>query len=142
MRILVPVDGSASASRAVAHALFLADGRTDTEVTVVNVQNQRTLDTSDVSSVTSVGADTERAVNQSAKVLREAIRLCRNAHIRFHARSEFGPIGETIIRVAREVNADLIVMGTRGFGPLRGLVVGSVSTEVLHRARVPVTLVK
>jgi nucleotide-binding universal stress UspA family protein len=142
MRILVPVDGSASANRAAAHALLLGEGRAGTEITLVNVQNQRTLDTSDVSRVTSVGADTERANNQSKQLLSEALRLCRNAHVTFHARSEFGPIAETIIRIAHEVKADQIVMGTRGLGPLRGLVVGSVSTEVLHRARVPVTLVK
>lgn len=69
MRLLVPVDGSASANRAVAHALLLAHGPADTEITLVNVQNQGTLDTSDISSVTSVGADTERGVNQSKKRL-------------------------------------------------------------------------
>jgi nucleotide-binding universal stress UspA family protein len=142
MRILVPVDGSASANRAVAHALLLAEGRAGTEITLVNVQNQRTLDTSDISRVTSVGADTERADNQSKQFLSEAIRLCRNAQVTVHTRSEFGPIAETIIRIAHEVSADQIVMGTRGLGSLHGLVVGSVSTEVLHRARVPVTLVK
>jgi nucleotide-binding universal stress UspA family protein len=142
MRIVVPVDGSVSANRAVAHALLLAVGRADIEITLVNVQNQRTLDTSDISSVTSVGADTERGVNESKKVLSEAIRLCRDAQVRFRTRCGFGPIARTIIRIAREVSADQIVMGTRGLGPLRGLVVGSVSAEVLHLARIPVTLVK
>jgi nucleotide-binding universal stress UspA family protein len=142
MRILVPVDGSASANRAAAHALLLADGRADTEITLVHVQNQHTLDTSEVSSVTSVGADTERAVKKSKEVLGEATRLYRRAQVKFYARSEFGSIAKTIIKIAREINADQIVMGARGFGPLRGLVVGSVSAEVLHHVRVPVTLVK
>jgi nucleotide-binding universal stress UspA family protein len=142
MRIVVPVDGSASANRATAHALALAKGRDGAEITLVNIQNQRTLDTSDISSVTSVAADTERAADQSKKALRHAIRLCRDAQIQFDTRCAFGPIAATIIRIAREVNADQIVMGTRGFGPLRGLVIGSVSTEVLRLARVPVTLVK
>jgi nucleotide-binding universal stress UspA family protein len=33
--------------------------------------------------------------------------------------SELGPIAETILGVLREVNADQIVMGTHGSGPLR-----------------------
>lgn len=142
MRIVVPVDGSASANRATAHALLLAEGRADAEIILVNVQNQRTLDTSDISSVTSVGADAKRAADQSKKALRHAIQLCRDAQVKFDTRSAFGSIAKAIIRIAREVNAHQIVMGTRGFGPLRGLVIGSVSTEVLRLARVPVTLVK
>jgi nucleotide-binding universal stress UspA family protein len=142
MRILVSVDGSASANRAAAYALLLADGRADAEITLVNVQNQRTLDTSDISSVMSVGADTDLAVDQSEKALRKAIQLCRNAQVKFDARSAFGPTAETIIRIAREVKADQIVMGTRGLGPLRGLALGSVSTKVVRLSRIPVTLVK
>jgi nucleotide-binding universal stress UspA family protein len=142
MRILVPVDGSASANRAAAHAVSLADGRADAEITLLNVQNQRTLDTSDISSVMSVGPDRKLAVDQSEKALRQAIRLCRDAQVKFYTRSAFGPIAETINKTAREINADQIVMGTRGFSPLRGAVLGSVSTKVVHLARVPVTLVK
>ena len=142
MRILVPVDGSASANRAAAHAVSLADGRADAEITLLNVQNQRTLDTSDISSVVSVGSDMKLAVDQSEKALRHAIRLCRDAQVKFYTRSAFGPIAEIINKIARELNADQIVMGTRGFSPLRGAVLGSVSTKVVHLSRVPVTLVK
>ena len=142
MRILVPVDGSASANRAAAHALSLADGHADAKITLVNVRNQRTLDTSDISSVVSVGADRKLAVEQSKKALDEALRLCRNAQVKFDTRSAFGPIAETIDKIAREVKADQIVMGTRGFGAWRGAVIGSVSTKVVQLAQVPVTLVK
>lgn len=142
MRILVPIDGSASANRAAAHALLLAVGRTDAEITLLNVQNQRTLDISDVSSVVSVGADMELAVDQSKKALRQAIQLCRNAQVTFNTRFAFGPIAETINKIACKVKADQIVMGTRGLGPLRGAVLGSVSSKVVNLAGVPVTLVK
>ena len=37
--------------------------------------------------------------------------------------------------------ADEIVMGTRGLGGLAGLLLGSVATEVIREAKVPVTLV-
>jgi nucleotide-binding universal stress UspA family protein len=90
----------------------------------------------------SVGPDRKLAVDQSEKALRQAIRLCRDAQVKFYTRSAFGPIAETINKTAREINADQIVMGTRGFSPLRGAVLGSVSTKVVHLARVPVTLVK
>ena len=48
-----------------------------------------------------------------------------------------------IHRIAGEEKADHIIMGTRGLGGIRGLLLGSVSTQVLHLVGdVPVTLVK
>jgi nucleotide-binding universal stress UspA family protein len=141
MRILVPVDGSGSANRATVYAVALVDGRPDAAITLLNVQNQGTLDTSDISSVVSVGADTALAADRSEKARRRAIRLGSNALVKFEIRSAFGPIVETIDKAAPEVKADQIVMGTRGFSPLRGAELGSVSTKVGHLARMPVTLV-
>src|SRR5271169_6776678 len=140
MRILVPVDGSASANRAVAHAVSLAEGRVPAEIILPYVQNQQTLDTSEISGITSVSADAERAADRSEKALRQAIELCRKAQVKFDTRSAFGPIAETIDATARHVAADQIVMGTRGFGPLRGAILGSVSSKVVHLAQIPVTL--
>lgn len=142
MRILVPVDGSVIAERAVAHALTLVQGRSGDEIVLLNVQNQETLDTSDISSVTSVATDTERAGDRSKRALAGALALCRNVAATLTVRTAFGPIADTIIAVAREVGADQIVMGNRGFGPLRGAVLGSVSARVVQLARIPVTLVK
>ena len=142
MRILVPVDGSDSANRAAAHAVALVRGRADAEIVLLNVQNRRPLDISDISSLTSVGANAERAVDQSRTAFGEAIELCRAAQVKFDTRSAFGLVSEIINKIANEVAADQIVMGTRGFSPLESVALGSVSTEVLQRARVPVALVK
>ena len=57
-------------------------------------------------------------------------------------RGEGGQIAETIVRIAREEQVDQIIMGTRGLSAIRGLLLGSVSTQVLHLADVPVTLIK
>ncbi len=47
---------------------------------------------------------------------------------------ESGDAGERILHQAKHSSADLIVMGSRGFGDLRGLVLGSVSHKVFHLA--------
>jgi nucleotide-binding universal stress UspA family protein len=46
-----------------------------------------------------------------------------------------------IADVARDVGADLIVVGTRGHGPLGGVLVGSVTQRLLHVAPCPVLAV-
>ena len=54
----------------------------------------------------------------------------------------FGDPVEGIINVAETRNCDLIVMGTRGLGPLRGLILGSKAQRVISNARCPVLVVK
>lgn len=49
--------------------------------------------------------------------------------------------GEVICRIAKEKEADMIVMGSRGQGVLRRTFLGSVSDYVIHHCRLPVTVV-
>jgi nucleotide-binding universal stress UspA family protein len=142
MRIIVPVDGAAQANHAVAHAVSLAKGRQDAEIILVNVQSRETLEVSDIAGVISADADKAAAAHQSKKALRRAIGLCREANVKFETRAELGPVAETIVRIAHRLKADQIVMGTRGLGALRGLLLGSVATRVIQLATIPVTLVK
>lgn len=48
---------------------------------------------------------------------------------------------EMIARMSRDLDADLIVVGTRGHGPLAGAIVGSVTHQLLHIAPCPVLAV-
>ena len=48
---------------------------------------------------------------------------------------------ESILMVAENCAADLIVMGTRGLGAVKGLLVGSISRKVIHYAACPVMVV-
>ena len=52
-----------------------------------------------------------------------------------------GPEAEAILKEAEKCKADLIVMGTRGLGTLKGFLVGSVSRKVIHYAACPVMVV-
>lgn len=52
-----------------------------------------------------------------------------------------GPAAEAILSAAAVRNCDLIVMGSRGMGSLKGLAFGSVSTKVSHYALCPVMVV-
>ncbi|HVC05630.1 MAG TPA: universal stress protein [Candidatus Acidoferrales bacterium] len=53
-----------------------------------------------------------------------------------------GPTFDVIERVADEVDADLIVVGSRDIGGLHRLLAGSVSTSVLHTTHRPVLIVR
>jgi nucleotide-binding universal stress UspA family protein len=53
-----------------------------------------------------------------------------------------GPPADTIVRMARERGADLIVMGTHGHTGLRHMLLGSVAEQVVRLAPCPVLTVK
>ena len=53
-----------------------------------------------------------------------------------------GPAAEAILSVAKTRKADLIVLGTRGMGSVKGLLVGSVSHKVMQHAACTVMVVR
>jgi len=57
---------------------------------------------------------------------------------RMHA----GAPGETIVEMARACRVDLVAVGSRGFGPYKGFLLGSVSDHVANHARSSVLLAK
>ena len=54
---------------------------------------------------------------------------------------EEGHETDSILKVAENCSADLIVMGTRGLGAVKGLLVGSISRKVIHYASCSVMVV-
>jgi nucleotide-binding universal stress UspA family protein len=54
------------------------------------------------------------------------------------AEETHGSTWSTIVDVARDRSADVIVVGARGHSGVRSLLLGSVSNGVVHHARVPV----
>src|ERR671910_799501 len=57
------------------------------------------------------------------------------------SRVEFGLPAEQLVRVSQEEGAELIVLGSRGQGSLKAVLLGSVSMGVIARARCPILVV-
>lgn len=75
-------------------------------------------------------------------VLREAMEIAGSFGVTAESELLVGNTSEQILRFAQAVRADLIVVGTRGLGPVKGAVVGSVSRELLAHADRPVLVVR
>jgi nucleotide-binding universal stress UspA family protein len=73
------------------------------------------------------------------EVLRGALERIPHDDLRVDAVSVEGRAARALLEQAAE--AELLVVGTRGRGAARRLLLGSVSSEVAHHARCPVTIV-
>jgi nucleotide-binding universal stress UspA family protein len=138
-RILVPIDGSAAALRALKHALALA--RRGTELQLVNVQPAMPL-YGMVRAYMHERQYREACAQLAQKALDPAVRLAKGARVAHRARVLYGEPGPALAGAARRLKCGAVVMGTRGQGAVGNLVLGSVATKVVHLAKVPVTLVR
>ncbi len=142
MKTLVPYDGSPAAMRAVQLAVEQAKSQPSNSIVILNVQNLATQDLPDGVGIMSPDWIAEQEEQAGCEILAEPRALCEKAGTPYEVRVEIGGVAATIERVARECGADHITMGTRGLGGVRGLLLGSVATQVLKLVHVPVTLVK
>jgi nucleotide-binding universal stress UspA family protein len=136
-KILVPMDGSPGALRALRHVARSRYRDGNLQVLVLNVQSG--LPVSRHVSKKMI-ADYHAAHGEAAlKAAREIIasqKLDGACYVRV------GDLAATIVAFARETGCGEIVMGARGLGRLAGLLLGSVTTKVIHLSPVPVTIVK
>lgn len=86
-----------------------------------------------------VDREEETAAREAAE---DGARRARERGFEATARVEesAGPVWQTIVDVANELDAELIVCGTRGRGATQSLLLGSTSHAVLHHARRPVLI--
>ncbi len=77
------------------------------------------------------------------KIMGDAEVIAREAGARKVSKMALtGEPADALLEEAKRVNADLVVMGTRGMGDLGALLLGSVSHKVIQLAECPVTVVK
>jgi len=142
-RILVPVDGSPTATKGLREALRLAkdDGA---QVVLLHVVNEfyafANLEGF------APGADIVPALREGGRrILAKAKALADKQGIQARTllrETLGGPASDTIVREARRQRADLIVLGTHGRRGLRRAVLGSDAEQVVRGAPVPVLLVR
>lgn len=142
-RILAPIDGSSTSNRGLAEAVALtADQRA--ELMLLHVIDALVW-TVDLTGLENVSELPEFLRKNREELLAEAKKGAAEQGVNAQTvlrETLGGRVAEMILKEAGDWNADLIVMGTHGRRGLTHLVLGSDAEAVVHRARVPVLLVK
>lgn len=139
--ILLPVDGSENASRAVQRAIeIVKESGGDARLIVMTAYPP--IVSGNVKSFFSAEDIQSFYQEEGEKALAPAKALLDAAGVPYESEVVVGPAAQTIADYARKHNVDTIVMGTRGLGSVTGLLLGSVTTKVLSLVDIPVLLVK
>lgn len=134
-RIVLPVDGSVHAEKAVETASALAS-RFNSEVTVLSVQEYPATWALDIGPP--ISEHISAVVDDVVRVLKDR-GVAATGMVRV---SVGGTVARDIVAVAQDTGASLIVMGTRGLTDWQALVLGSVAHQVAHLATCPVLVVR
>ena len=127
--MLVCVDGSEQSITALELAVRLA-GKLGSKVMLLNTQDQR------------LQKATPKVVEEVAeKIFSNALAAVQKGKVEVQKKLEVGVPSDRIVEVAERGNYDLIVLGKRGLGRVKRFLLGSVSDDVIQKAKTSVLLV-
>jgi nucleotide-binding universal stress UspA family protein len=139
-RILIATDGSASAHEALEFGLDLA-AEQDAQTFVVHVAP--TVDVMPYGGFGYFGPTLPHEFGENDRaLLNEAVEFAAERRVDVKAKLLKGHPADEIVAFADTVDADLIVVGSRGHGAIASALIGSVSRGVLDESRRPVLVVR
>lgn len=139
-RIVVGVDGSALSDEAVGYAFTTASER-HLPLTVVHAWSGEQIAALGITSALADEVWAAAAHHQSTQTQESILGWTEkypDVTVRVHV-----PCSSPVEALVTESYlAELLVLGSRGLGPVRGVLLGSVSEAVLHQAHCPVAVVR
>lgn len=143
-RVLVALDDSTTAERALRHIVGLGRGFQLERIGLINVRpslhtlahayGHTALGTLDGSLAQRIAYDLEHTAEMSRQLLDKAQAFVEEQQfdgVEVVSHDEEGPIAKSILNIVKEHDYDLLVMGSRGMGRAAGLIMGSVSHAII-----------
>jgi nucleotide-binding universal stress UspA family protein len=141
-RILVPLDGSSLAERALSCALTLAQGLPAELVLLRAVWISPDVLARLGEAGVELGVIAGQLEAEAEDYLRPLVEQLGNAGLNARHSVKRGPAAETILDYARQADISHIVMATHGYSGIKRWTHGSVAERVLQTATVPLLLVR
>lgn len=136
--ILLATDGSENARRAANEAAGLARELSSHVILVYIINNPPSQ-----SRMVKANFDVHSLLEEDAKSeIKHTIDIFETEGLAYTLKVAIGDPAVEIIEIAEKEKADLIVVGSRGLGTIKGVFLGSVSQKVTYHAKCPVLIVK
>ena len=144
-KILVPIDFSDSSEKAIRYGIEIGRDR-NASVSFLHVVNQRIIDAIQELNIRGYKGDFVSAVRKLVKEKENVLKQFVPAELLDGIQVEFivrkGEVSEQIIKAAKELKIDLIIVGSRGHSALASILIGSVAQNIVHHAPCPVLIVR
>jgi nucleotide-binding universal stress UspA family protein len=145
-KILLAADGSAESFKAMDFVAQIATPL-NAEITIISVaqavpviKGQNGVSFEDIASLEKNIA--EGMKKMAKRLLEKAEEAFMEKGLHVNTRLEKGQPAEVICKVAEDGNYDLVVLGSRGLGGIKGMLLGSVSNKVVNRVGTNVLVIK
>lgn len=137
--LLIPIDGSEGATRALRHAMALARDM-QAKVTLFTATEPFHMLSAEAEQIERVKDEYDKYQRDRARGMLETAReLAQREGVACDVvQVEHEQPYEAIIETARRANCDVIAMGSHGYGGVKALVLGSVTQKVLTHCSIPV----
>ena len=139
-KILIPVDGSDNALRAIDYLISLAVQLKETSIHVITVRDA--MDSPQLHRFWTKEQIHTFQQESGHALLDAAQQRLDKAGLTYTSNIAIGDMAQSIVKYANDQQCSMIVMGTRGMGSIASLILGSVASKVVHLAKMPVMLVK
>jgi nucleotide-binding universal stress UspA family protein len=140
-KILVAVDGSPYADKALSHAISLAKTY-GASLTAMYVVHRRVYVAAEEAGFTAIATLIHDMEDAGKRVLEEAKRKAQSEGTSLDTVLVHGLPAEEIVKKAEAGKYDLIVVGSRGRTAAKAFLLGSISDKISHHAKCPVLIVK
>ena len=138
MKVLLPIDGSIYSDRAVEYICEHSSLRAKTD-TVYLLNVQKKLPSEFASKI----PNSEEILDEAAKkILKPAKKALEAAGYKVKMKVAYGKATNRIVEYAQEIPATLIVMGSHGHTPVKGILLGSKTSSVLASTSIPLLVVR
>jgi nucleotide-binding universal stress UspA family protein len=139
-KILVPVDGSENSFRALEQAIFLATKIQEAKITALYIiEHPPTVYIYSPKIIEKLRADYER---EYTKILERCKEMANRSGINIHTVLVEGDPASKIIGYSEMEKFDIAIIGSRGMGHFKEMILGSISNKVLHHAKCSVMVVR
>jgi len=140
-KILVPVDGSPHAKKALEHAITQAK-MSGSSITIMYVVHTRVYAAAQEAGFVTIAPLIHDLEEHGKRILQEAQATGQAAGIDTNTFLVHGLPADEIVKKAETEKYDMIVIGSRGRTAAKSFLLGSVSNRVSHQAKCPVLIVK
>jgi nucleotide-binding universal stress UspA family protein len=137
--MLVPVDGSENSYRALDAALFLSQ-KLGSDITVLHVMEEVPI--THIESQKLLRELLENYEKENEEILSKCSEIARKKGLTINTILLQGNPASIILDFSKKEKYDIVIMGSRGMGKFKELILGSVSSKIVHHSPCGILLIR